>query len=248
MSVYVTGDTHSTIYLKKILPENLENYKPGDVFIITGDFGLIFSENQSKIEEKYLNLLSNLPYTFCFIDGDRDNYDRLNKYTKIFWNGGRVHQIRNNIYHLLRGNIYNIENKKIFCMGGAETSAKSELNLRRNRLWWIEENISAEDIENGLYYLNKNNFEVDYVITHTCPSCIVDSFKYTEQEIEKMITAERDRAELSNKRASDFNCGQLQYLLDTDIQFKHWYFGHFHVDKKINQKFTCVLNDIIELI
>ena len=34
------------------------------------------------------------------------------------WHGGRVQFIRSNVIHLMRGEIYDIDGKKIFCFGG----------------------------------------------------------------------------------------------------------------------------------
>lgn len=32
------------------------------------------------------------------------------------------------------------------------------------------------------------------------------------------------------------------------IEFRHWYFGHYHTSKRISDKFTCIYNDIIRII
>ena len=40
------------------------------------------------------------------------------------------------------------------------------------------------------------------------------------------------------------------YLLNwiaENVTYKHWYFGHFHLDVSIDNNKTCLYNDIIEL-
>ena len=37
------------------------------------------------------------------------------------WHGGKVHQIRESVIHLMRGEIFNIDNKKFFTFGGARS-------------------------------------------------------------------------------------------------------------------------------
>ena len=37
------------------------------------------------------------------------------------------------------------------------------------------------------------------------------------------------------------------FTIDKDLKFKHWYFGHYHIDKEIDDKHTCLYNKIIEI-
>ena len=37
------------------------------------------------------------------------------------WNGGKAHKIRDSVLHLMRGEIFDIDNKKIFAFGGARS-------------------------------------------------------------------------------------------------------------------------------
>lgn len=243
MSVYVTGDTHGTIYLEKLLPKNLEKYQPGDTFIILGDFSLIFAPRHSNIEKKYITLLSELPYQFCFIDGDRENYDRLNAYEIESWNGGNVHKITNNIIHLLRGEAYTIEDISILCMGGASTIQTKEM---RASVLWMEENITEEDILNANQHMKEKN-SIDYVLTHTCPSHIAEKFRDEDNWIREVHPEKLEQISYLRQKIEDMNCLQLDVLYEQHFNYQHWYFGHFHQDIEINNKFTCVFDKIIPL-
>lgn len=230
MAVYITGDIHGFFRLKRILPQNLNFCQPGDTIIVAGDFGLIFKENDIKIEQKYLKILDSMNINICFIDGDRENHRRLSQYPRIYWNGGRVGKIKDNIFHLLRGEIYTIEDIKILCMGGATTPIQTELIVDYS--WWPnEEIISQKDINNALFSLRKNQNQVDYVITHTCPSSVGE------------LIVENDLDEIMIK---DCCCKSLEYLKEV-VNCKHWYFGHFHKDIKLNDQFTCIFQKIIKL-
>ena len=35
--------------------------------------------------------------------------------------------------------------------------------------------------------------------------------------------------------------------LAANMDFDKWFFGHYHVDKQLDDKYTCLLNDFIEL-
>lgn len=31
------------------------------------------------------------------------------------------------------------------------------------------------------------------------------------------------------------------------MQFKHWYFGHFHIDAQLSDKYTVLMHNIVKL-
>lgn len=114
--IYITGDTHGE--QARFSPFGMpreESFKANDTVIVCGDFGYIFSGSDE--ENKFLDELSEKPYTICFCDGNHDNLPAIYAYPEEEWNGGRVHRIRKNIFHLMRGQIFEIEGKKFFTMG-----------------------------------------------------------------------------------------------------------------------------------
>lgn len=54
-------------------------------------------------------------------DGNHENFDRLYAYPVEMWHGGKVHKIRPSVIHLMRGQIFELEEKKIFTFGGASS-------------------------------------------------------------------------------------------------------------------------------
>ena len=69
--IYITGDTHIPIDIKKLNTKNFSEQKTltkEDYVIICGDFGGVWN---GKNEEKYwLNWLKNKNFTTLFIDGN----------------------------------------------------------------------------------------------------------------------------------------------------------------------------------
>lgn len=49
----------------------------------------------------------------------------------------------------------------------------------------------------------------------------------------------------NNYRSDEFT-DFLEYI-NKNVQFKHWYFGHMHVNKKIDDKHTCLYDTIMYL-
>ena len=49
--------------------------------------------------------------------GNHENFTRLYNYPIEEWHGGKVHKIRDSVLHLMRGEIFDIDNKKAFIFG-----------------------------------------------------------------------------------------------------------------------------------
>jgi calcineurin-like phosphoesterase family protein len=80
LKVYVTGDTHCPIDIKKLNSENFQEGKTltkDDVVIILGDFGLLWKDIPDKEEKYWTNWLNNKPWTTLFVDGNHENHNRL---------------------------------------------------------------------------------------------------------------------------------------------------------------------------
>lgn len=89
---------------------------------------------------------------------------------------GRVQRIRPSIYHLIRGEIYTIDDKKIFCFGGAFSHDRHY--RYKNMDWWPQELPTKEECEVARINLEKINQKVDIIITHDAPQCVATSLGY----------------------------------------------------------------------
>ena len=109
--IYITGDTHGDISCFK--NPKLNKLGEKDILIVCGDFGFIWNPHD-KNEKKNLEFLKKRKYTICFVDGAHENFDILNSYKPYRWKGGNTHKIADNIYHLMRGEIFTFEGKSFF--------------------------------------------------------------------------------------------------------------------------------------
>lgn len=125
--IFVTGDTHGEP--KRLNTENFPEQKElcrEDYVIICGDFGLVFAEDkESKTETWWLNWLEDKNFTTLFVDGNHENFDRLNAMPEEEWQGGRVHKLREHVIHLMRGEMYRIDGADVFAFGGARSQVGS---------------------------------------------------------------------------------------------------------------------------
>lgn len=223
--IWVTGDTHIPIDIHKLdsgkFPEQKKMTKK-DYVIICGDFGGIW--NGSKEEKFWLDWLENKPFTTLFIDGNHENFDMLkNDYSIENCQGGKVQHIMPTVYHLMRGQVFNIDNIKIFTMGGA--SSHDKIYRTENKTWWADELPSDEEYEEALKNLKQNNWNVDLVITHCAPDSIQN--------------------ELANWYEHDKLTNFLE-VVRKDLTFKKWYFGHYHTDRQI-ENYTAIYKVVEQL-
>ncbi len=220
--VYVTGDTHGDP--ERLSKNALKALKDGDTLIICGDFGFIW--NDSKTEKKILKNLSKRHYNICFIDGTHENFDLLNAYPVISWNGGKTHKISDNIYHLMRGQIFEIDGLKIFTMGGGESA---DLDSRIEDNPWLKYEIpSKEELIEGANNLDKVNCKMDVIITHEPSTTIKDFLKLGDSENVRVTTLNAYFDELSK-------CAE----------FDRWFYGSLHLDKYISNKYIGVYKALV---
>jgi predicted phosphodiesterase len=122
--IYITGDTHGEFkhrFNMENFPEQKEMSKD-DYVLICGDFGGVWDVGWESTHEKHwLDWFEERSYTLLFIDGNHENFDRLNGYPVKMWHGGKVHELRPHVLHLMRGQIFEIDRKKIFTFGGASS-------------------------------------------------------------------------------------------------------------------------------
>lgn len=230
--IFVTGDTHGDF--RRFTSNNFKNGKDldkSDFMIITGDFGGIWDVNQSGPQEKHwLNWLDEKPWTTLFVSGNHENFDRLDKFPLIDMFGSKVGKINNSIFHLRRGEIYNIAGRNIFTFGGGYSIDKA----RRTEFisWWKQEQPSNEEYKKGLKTLKAANNTVDYIITHTAPEIMFNKLGEVFWMEEKIPGEEQLRAYFD--------------MLITNINYKQWFCGHFHKDWSVN-KFNFLYFNIEEL-
>jgi DNA repair exonuclease SbcCD nuclease subunit len=221
--IFVTGDTHGGHDFTKLL--TLKQKNPAltreDYVVIAGDFGGVWSRNELKKDlEKYMKL----PYTVLFADGNHENFDLLDAMPTEEWNGGKIHRIADNIFHLMRGQVFRICGKTFFVFGGAE-SVDREWRVE-GKSWWRQETPNFADYEEAYKNLRAVGDKVDYIITHT-----VD---------EKALYSPALVQFIEYKAASATNRGLSRF--EETIDYGHWYFGHYHLDAEITPKKTALYN------
>lgn len=210
MSMYITGDTHGLHDIDKIVNKKFGNKKLSkkDYMVICGDAGIVW--DGKNFDSHVQDWWNERPWTTLYVDGNHENHYLLNHLPTEEWNGGKVHRISDSIIHLCRGQVFEIDGKKIFTMGGADSVDK---HLRiEGRSWWKEELPSQKEYDEALDNLEKHNHKVDYIFTHCAPSTYLDSINpyYTVDHLNKFLG-----------------------VVEESTEYYRWYCGHYHIDKTI---------------
>ncbi len=222
--VYITGDMHGAE--ERLYNKEWRKLKKGDTLIVCGDFGYLWAGG--KQEREYIKYLGSRKFTVAFLDGTHDNLDRIGACRTTYWKGGMVHRISDNLLHLMRGQVFEIEGHKIFTFGGGESSDK-DMRLPHN-LWWREEMPTPLQMTEAAKRLDELGCSVDYILTHEPPSLVKSA-----------MLLRKSLPESVNKLNGFFE------EIDESCSYRHWFFGSMHEDRLVTPKHTCVFEKILPI-
>lgn len=140
-----------------------------------------------------------------------------------------MHFVREDIIHLMRGQVFELEGHTVFTFGGA-TSVDRGFR-REGYSWWKAELPTDEDLDEALANLKRYNNKVDYIVTHSCGERALMYPPLRTRTIQMDVYPENQ---------------MLSYFEDI-LEYKHWYFGHYHLDGRLNDRMTVLLNEIVPL-
>lgn len=230
--IYVTGDMHGTAeYGRNRLssrswPEGRELTRD-DIVIVAGDFGYVWDGGRTDVY--WLKWFEERPWTTCFVDGNHENHALLASMPEREWNGGRVHEVRSHVLHLMRGQVFDIDGVSVFTMGGAASHDREWRT--EGKSWWPEEVPSDTERAEALANLASHDWKVDYVITHEAPLDLAGSLSW-----------ECDRA---------FDGGDVhqRFLQEVDerLSYRTWFFGHYHDDEWRDNRHRLIYRDIASI-
>ena len=224
--IYVTGDMHGDE--SRLYDSQWRKLKSGDVLIVCGDFGYLW--NGGKNEKSVIEYLGSRKFTFCFVDGTHENFGKIERCHETIWKGGHVHRISGNLFHLMRGQIFNIDGISIFTFGGGESDDREVRSAEEHGIWFKEELPTPDQLAVGAHNLDAAGLKVDYIITHEPPLLVKSS-----------MLLRRGLPERVNKLNGYFE------ELAKSVEFNHWYFGSLHENRLVTSKFTCLFDKIIPL-
>lgn len=219
MKIFLTGDTHGGFSrIETFCKENKTS--PEDILIILGDSGINYYCSIHDTAKKIF--LSELPITLFLVHGNHEERPfNLPNYYEQEWNGGMVYVEKDfpNLLFAKDGEIYDLCGRKTVVIGGAY-SVDKYVRLARGWKWFQSEQASEEIMKYVEKQLAECDWEVDIVLSHTCP------LKYEPVEVF-----------LSGVDQSKVDKTMEQWLdrIEERLDYLHWFCGHFHTQKMIEK-------------
>jgi len=226
--IYITGDTHGDISRFTCIHQQY-GLTANDMLIVSGDFGCIFGLPVRDKEK--LDALANLPFSILFLDGNHECFPKIYTYPEEIWNGGRVHRIRPNVLHLMRGQVFDIDGLSIFTMGGGYSIDK--LYRVPGISWWADEMPTEAEYAKAQENLKKHGNAVDILISHAAPDSAMEYFMQTGQ--------------ISHRYMQEIQLNLFLEEVRQTVRHRQYYFGHMHVDQQISEKMTALYYDVYDL-
>ena len=226
--IYITGDTHGDFskihdFCKKM------NTTTDDIMIVLGDAGINYSTYDNDLNKKRF-IQRKIPITMFCIHGNHEKRPNTIKQYKIDRFMGAdvyVEDESPNIKFAIDGEVYYLHGIKTMVCGGAYSVDKF-YRLKMGYSWFPDEQPSEEIKQKVIDNLEKEKWDVDAFLSHTCPYDVrpVDTFLKSINQ------------DLVDNSTEDF----LQNIYNK-LKFKKWYCGHYHINRR-NNKFQFLFDDI----
>lgn len=221
MAIYITGDMHANLDKRRL--DFIQNLTESDILIVLGDFGYTWTPSVLSVYEA--------PCTTLVVDGNHDNFTYLDSCPFKELYNSKVQVIKERVYRLLTGEIYNIEGLKFFVFGGALSIDKAWRTAYKS--WWPEEIPSRTIYDKALENLTAEGWKFDYFLSHTCSEqTSTDFFKYpnkVQDPVERMISELEFNITYSNPNADYLHL-----------------FGHHHCNIATSRE-VCLYESVVKL-
>jgi 3-oxoacid CoA-transferase subunit A len=224
--IYITGDMHGSIQTFKDVINKI-TCKSENTLIVLGDLGVNYYIN--KIDKKFKSIISQYNINLFVIRGNHDANPANLYYIKEvekYGNIGYIEEEYPNIFYAKNGEIYIIENNTFLVLGGAY-SVDKWYRLEKGYKWFEDEQMTEEEKQN---FWSKNITKVDTILSHTCP--------YSNRPIHLFLT-QIDQSSVDNSMENFLDEVKLK------VQYKNWFFGHYHADEKIEKNMYMLYNGVI---
>ena len=219
--IWYTGDIHGDV--KRVREGILRHpIKSGDTIVILGDLGLNYHGNaidrRRKREMEQIARAADVEL-FC-IHGNHDMrpwHVPAMRETERFGGRGWVEDDYPHIFFARDGEVFSLEGRQAIVCGGAY-SVDKRWRVRMGWTWFDDEQPSEEIKRDVEATLDRLGWEVDTVLTHTCP------IKFTPTEA---MFPGLDQSKI-DKTTELWLDG-----IEDRLTYRHWFCGHWHINKQV---------------
>jgi 3-oxoacid CoA-transferase subunit A len=190
-----------------------------DVLILLGDTEINYLGDPDDRELK--RYLASLPITLLCVHGNHDKRpENIGTYNETLWCGGVVYVEPDfpNILFAKCGEVYTLGGHRFMAIGGAY-SVDKDYRLVEGLPWFPDEQPSGEIMKRVNDRLEAEGWQIDWIFSHTCPYKYLprNTFIFTEEHLIDQTTE------------------KWLNMMESRLTYKHWYCGHFHIDKQVDK-------------
>ena len=217
--IYITGDTHARFDRVELFCKEYNTSKE-DILIILGDAGLNYYCN--KKDSRLKEYVSSLPITIFSIHGNHEERPfNIDSYKLVDFCNGKVwvEEEYPNLLFAKDGEVYDFNGISTLVIGGAYSVDKFYRQMM-GYMWFKDEQPSEEIKREVEERLESIGWKVDCVLTHTTP------VKY--EPVEWFLSG-------INQSTVDKSTELWLDTIEEKLDYKKWYCGHYHGEKKIDK-------------
>ena len=232
MGVYLLGDIHGDWRILTYLCKKLNK---DDIVIQLGDHGVNYygTGQDDNLKKK----IAKLDCTFIFLTGNHDvRSSKFKGYSLTEINNDEIKgsfyvngKYPNQLFTPMFGVMEIKDNKMLFLCGSY--SVDKWFRIQNGWNWFEDEQLSEDEKLEVLDLITEDN-SFDYVLSHTCP------YKYQPTHLFLDCI---DQSSVDNS---------MEYFLqdvESQINYEHWFFAHFHSTEKCWDKGTMIYENLIPL-
>lgn len=248
-NIFIRGDLHGDRYEVIRTIAQIDNPTEEDKIIVCGDAGLSYDTWKGTPAKKEMK---KFPGSWIILRGNHDDrYWEKNCYIKykneeptewipregweITQDGLYLYQKKypNILYVYDDGGLYTIDDYNFLFIPGAY-SVDKYYRVSNNLPYNPDEQLTLEEqlrLINIVKECNENNVPIDFVIGHTFPLHIEPYYRDLFLSFIKQSEVDKNTEKFLDVLSKDF---------EQNFAFKHYFGGHFHDDRRLNDKYTML--------
>lgn len=252
MTVYVTGDIHGSAAEVRDRIAQIERPTSQDIIVVVGDAGLEYGTNIQGAAKKEMK---KFPGLWLILRGNHDTrYWRDHAHTNIHTNSvepiGSWHfetrfgentlvqdKYPNIHYTKDEGGLYRVDGWNCLFIPGAYSVDKNH-RLINHLPYEYEEQLSYTEAAELLELTKAKASKIDYVFAHTFPRRLEYRLKYLFLDF-------IDQGQV-NKSTEQWLDVIMEELVEQE-RFKHFFAGHFHDDKELEENYTLLYHKVVKM-
>ena len=210
--IYLLSDLHGELDFE-VFNQYLEEDHSKDLLIVLGDTCLEMDDMEGNEEFTQRLLASRWP--IALVDGNHENFDFLYSFPVEDWMGGKVHRMTEQVVHLMRGHVFELEGQSFLVFGGCRSSDA----WKSHGKWYPQEEATEEEYALAYDNLKRYGHRVDFVLSH----------KYSLNTEDPYLVQ---------------GLFELTQYIDRNVAFRCWYSGHGHQNMVLDEKHRMVYDQL----